>query len=302
MQDQLSRINYEERTLERLDERQSQLNALCRQLQNDFNYKGAHRFDIEYRDPEPNFDRRKVRGMVCRLLKVRDPKYSAALSTCGGGRLYNVVVDDETVSKKILQNGNLQSRVTFIPMNKIRARRLKPEQVRAAQRLVGAENCMLALDLIEFDPELTTVMEYVFGSTLICTDLATAKKVTYHPQVKAMTVTLDGDTVDPTGSLSGGAVSAQTPTLLLVAEINEFGNQLNAKRAELRQIQNEIAQIQPTANQYNQLKRQLENVEYELESTKAILAQTSYEQHQQEIEEARQKLRKCFHDWLVLLK
>lgn len=291
----MSRINYEERTIERLDERQTQLNALCRQLQNEFNHKGAHQFEIQYRDPEPNFDRRKVRGMVCKLLKVRDPKYSLALSTCGGGRLYNVVVDDETVSKKILLNGNLQSRVTFIPMNKIRARRLQPERVQAAQRLVGTENCMLALDLIDYDPQLATVMEYVFGNTLICTDLATAKKVTYHPQVKAPTVTLDGDTVDPSGSLSGGAVSQQIPTLLKVAELNEFGEKLNDKRAELRQIQNEIAQVQPIANQYNQLKRQFENVEYELESIKAILAQTSYEQHQQEIEEARQKIRKCFH-------
>lgn len=297
----MSQINYEERTIERLDERQTQLNALCRQLQNDFNHMGGHRFEIQYRDPEPNFDRSKVRGMVCKLLKVRDPKYSLALSTCGGGRLLNVVVDDETVSKKILQNGNLQNRSTFIPMNKIRARRLQLERVRIAQQLVGAQNCMLALDLIDYDPELTTVMEYVFGNTLICTDLATAKKVTYHPKVKAPTVTLDGDTVDPTGSLSGGAVSAQTPILLQVAELNEFGDQLNAKRVELRQIQQEIAHIQPIANQYNQLKRQLENVEYELESIKAILAQTSYEQHQQEIEEARQKIRKCFYAYIDML-
>lgn len=212
------------------------------------------------------------------------------------------MVDDEIVSKKILQNGQLQSRVTFIPMSKIRGRSLDPNRVRAAQRLVGAENCMPAIDLIDFDPQFRTVMEYVFGTTLICTDLATAKKVTYHPQVRTKTITLDGDSVDPSGTLSGGAASQQTPILLQVAELNEFGSQLNAKRAELRQIQNEIAQIQPTANQYNQLKRQLENVEYELESIKAILAQTSYEQDQQEMEEARQKIRKCFAIGLIVWK
>lgn len=261
-------------------------------MQQELDRKGNHRFEVQYRDPEPNFDRRTVKGMVCRLFDVRDSKYSVALSTCGGGSLFNLVVDNEVVSKKILEHGQLQTRITIIPISKIRGHRIDPNRVRAAQNLVGAENCIPALDLIDFHPSLRTVMEYVFGGTLICTNLAIAKQVTYHRSVMTRSITLDGDSVDPAGTLSGGAASQQTPVLIQVAEVKEMSKHLDAKRAELRQISDEIAKIQPKANQYIQLKRQLETAEYELQSIKQLLAGTSYEKHQQEIEEARQKISK----------
>lgn len=273
--------------LERLEQQRDGLNNECRQMQHELDRKGAHRFEVQYRDPEPNFNRHSVKGMVCRLFDVRDSKYSVALSTAGGGSLYNLVVDNEVVSKKILENGQLQTRTTIIPISKIRGSSIEPAKVKLAQQLVGPENCIPALDLISFDPSLRVVMEYVFGRTFICKDMTAAKQVTYHRNIMTRSITLDGDTLDPEGTLSGGAQSQQTPVLVMVAEIKEFSKRLDAKRAELRAIQDQINSIQAIAKQYNQLKRQLDEVNYELESIKKMLAQTSYQKHQQEIEEAR---------------
>lgn len=56
-----------------------------------------------------------------------------------------------------------------------------------------------------YPPETRPALAWVFGATLVCSSLEVAKKVTFHPRVRARTVTLDGDVFDPSGTLSGGA-------------------------------------------------------------------------------------------------
>lgn len=45
---------------------------------------------FDYRDPVPNFDRSRVKGLVINLLKVKNPKTTTALEVAAGGRLYHV--------------------------------------------------------------------------------------------------------------------------------------------------------------------------------------------------------------------
>jgi structural maintenance of chromosome 2 len=52
---------------------------------------------------------------------------STALEICAGGKLYNVVVDDERVGSQLLEKGRLRKRVTIIPLNKINAFKLSAE-------------------------------------------------------------------------------------------------------------------------------------------------------------------------------
>lgn len=79
--------------------------------------------DFEYTDPTPNFDRSKVKGLVANLITISEDNYSksTALEIAAGGRLYNVVVDDERVGSQLLNGGRLKKRVTLIPLNKIKA-------------------------------------------------------------------------------------------------------------------------------------------------------------------------------------
>ena len=47
-------------------------------------------------------------------------------------------------------------------------------------------------------------MQHLFGSVFVCSDLNTAKTVAYDPRVQRKCITLDGDVVDPAGTMSGG--------------------------------------------------------------------------------------------------
>lgn len=85
--------------------------------------------DFNYSLPHPNFDRRQVKGLVASLVTLAPADFdkSTALEITAGGRLYNVVVDNERVGKDLLQNGKLKKRVTIIPLNKINAHKLPPQ-------------------------------------------------------------------------------------------------------------------------------------------------------------------------------
>lgn len=94
--------------------------------------------------------------------------------------MYSHVTDDDITSKKILQKGQLQQRVTIIPINKISSHPISPQVVAAAQRIGGKENVNSALALIRYDPYFDPVMKFVFGHTLICRDLNVAKQVNIY--------------------------------------------------------------------------------------------------------------------------
>jgi structural maintenance of chromosome 2 len=84
--------------------------------------------DFNY-TPPPGFDTRKVKGLVASLLalKPEDHGKSTALEIAAGGKLYNVVVEDERVGKDLLERGGIKKRVTLIPLNKIRAFKLSSD-------------------------------------------------------------------------------------------------------------------------------------------------------------------------------
>ena len=46
---------------------------------------------FDYQDPSPNFDRRRVKGPVARLLRVREREAATALEVTAGGRVRRLV-------------------------------------------------------------------------------------------------------------------------------------------------------------------------------------------------------------------
>ena len=66
-----------------------------------------------------------------------------------------------------------------------------------------------ALSLVGYEAELVRAMEFVFGNTFICSDMDCAKQVTFNESILKKSVTLDGDSFDPAGTLTGGKTDAK---------------------------------------------------------------------------------------------
>lgn len=242
------------------------------------------RANFNYRDPEANFNRKSVCGMVCRLFNVTDQINCTALETAAGGRLYNVVVDTEVTSKKLLQNGNLQSRTTFIPLNKIQGGRMADNVIRAAQNLVGAENVQPALSLIQYDRKLQGAMEHIFGYTFVAKDLNIARKVTFDNRIRMRCVTLDGDSTDPSGVLTGGARQKAPSILLMLQELKTYEADLAPLNAQLEKIDTEMERLNQVEQEFSHLKRQFNTKTGELNTLKLRLQGSTHHQQVEEVE------------------
>lgn len=46
-----------------------------------------HQLQFEYADPTPNFDRRRVYGVVAKLFDLVNPKYATAIEVAAGGKV-----------------------------------------------------------------------------------------------------------------------------------------------------------------------------------------------------------------------
>lgn len=224
--------------------------------------------DFSYSDPSPGFDRSKVKGLVAQLFTLDKEKTQAgtALEICAGGRLYNVVVDSSETGTKLLQNGKLKKRVTIIPLNKISAFRASADKIGAAQKLAPGK-VDLALSLIGYDDEVSAAMEYVFGSTLVCEDAETAKRVTFDPAVRMKSVTLEGDVYDPSGTLSGGSSPNSSNVLVTLQKLNEISSQLKEQESDLSNLQALMSKEKKRLDSARKIKQELDLKSHEIKIT-----------------------------------
>jgi len=275
----LENLGYQEGSYEEAERRLRDTDHEVRKLRKhvmDMSHKSSG-IDFHYQDPEPNFDRRKVHGVAASLIKVKDLRFSTALDQAGGGKLRNVIVETDDVAAKLLKRGNLQYRATFLPLNKMNARTISDHQLRAAHSLVSNKNqVQRAIDLIEYDNRLQPAMAYIMGNVLICSDIHVAKKVAYDPRVQCLCVTLDGDKVNPSGEMSGGAAIKTGSFLAHIAQVMEAKKSLEEKEREFAQIASEEKRLRNMDEQFRHLQNQHFSKSKELEQIHERMKNTDH--------------------------
>ena len=267
---EMAKQGFEPGREEQMYQEESRLQKSIRELraQADSMRRKVANIDFSYSDPYPNFDRTKVKGLVAQLFMLDKDKAQAgtALEICAGGRLYNVVVDTADTGAALLQNGKLRKRVTIIPLNKIASFRASAEKIAAAKNIAPGK-VDLALSLIGYDDEIAAAMQYVFGSTLICQDADTAKRVTFDPSVRMKSVTLEGDVYDPSGTLSGGSAPNSSGVLLVMQKLNQVMSELNENERALHHLRDTMAKEKMKMEAARAIKQELDLRIHEIKLT-----------------------------------
>ena len=154
-----------------------------------------------------------IEGAVAELVTV--PKeYEAALETAFGGALQHIVVDNELNARTAIQylKQNSFGRATFLPLSVMKGRSLSSAQLSSIQNhpsLIGP-----AVSLVKFDQKYAEVMNNLLGNVVITKDLKGANELAKILQYRCRMVTLDGDIVNPGGSMTGGATKQKSSSLL----------------------------------------------------------------------------------------
>ena len=281
----LGGIKYEEGQAERLEQQQRtlrhQVNALKTQVESVDNRHPNLNF--RYQNPGPGFDKRKVKGVAAKLFKVCDEKFASGLQAVAGGKIYNVVVEDDNVAKQLLDNGRLTNRVTFIPLNKISSKPLSRDEVDAAIRSGGRDNVWNPLDLVRYEEAVKPAIIHLMGRNLLCRDIATARKVCM--EVKIDCYTLDGDKFSSSGDMSGGAPPRGNDVLRDLCSVHHQEVELRDRIQELQTIEDQLRKIGSVAEQYKALSEQLEIKSTELGLIRGRLEQTVHHQLAEEVKQ-----------------
>ncbi|KAL2754282.1 hypothetical protein ACRALDRAFT_1049738 [Sodiomyces alcalophilus JCM 7366] len=287
LEKELGRLGFQPGQEEDLYTQKSSLQQQVRTLrqESDALKRKVANIDFNYADPVPNFDRSKVKGLVAQLFTIdkKHTKAGTALEICAGGRLYNVVVDTEVTGTQLLKGGKLRKRVTIIPLNKIAAFKASAQTIATAQRIAPGK-VDLALSLVGYDEEVSAAMEYVFGNTLVCADADTAKKVTFDPNVRMRSITLEGDAYDPSGTLSGGSAPTSSGMLLTLQKLNGLARQLNQAEAALREVHATITQEKSKLDHARKIKQELDLKSHEIKLAEEQISGNSSSSIIQEVE------------------
>ena len=234
------------------------------------------RLSFNYSDPVRGFDRSKVKGLVARLVDVKLPKHSTALEVVAGGKLYQVVVDEAVTGKALLNNGKLQRRVTIIPLDKVMPKKVSSAACDMASNMAKDLNTTAqpAIELVGFDEEVRSAIEYVFGSTLVVDGMKAANSIC--DATKTRTVTLDGDVYEPSGLISGGSNNNLGSTLTRISQLTEASKELKEKTARLKTVVEKLESMAAQSRQYEKFSAELEIAQSELAAVEKHISQTSY--------------------------
>jgi structural maintenance of chromosome 2 len=276
---QIDKLSFSEAEYNQLEQEKTNLNAAVSVLRETVETLSAQleaRLRFKYSDPVRGFDRSKVKGLVAKLVSVRRTEHVTALEVVAGGKLYQVVVDEAITGKALLSHGKLERRVTIIPIDKIKSRRVPAATSdRASDIAAGMGSTSApAIDLVGFDEEVRTAMEYVFGSTLVVDGMKAANHIC--DVTKTRTVTYDGDVYDPSGTISGGSKHNLGSTLSKLTEFSEAQKALNEKDTRLTTVEAQLRSMKNAFSKFETFNEKLELAQAELAGVEKHLSQTKF--------------------------
>ena len=212
-----------------------------------------------------------IHGPVAGLLHVPDA-CTVAIETALGGAMQHIVVEREEDGKAAIQYLKRRDggRSTFLPLTSMRPSDFRDQGVRQEPGFVGLGN-----ELIQFDARYERVFSNLLGRTVVAEDLdraiAMARKYGYRFKI----VTLDGQVLNPGGSMTGGSVSRSAGILSRANELERL-NQQAAGVAE---------QLTAAAHAMEEARREAAAAAYELET-----AQVQQRRHEDDILQLKERL------------
>ncbi|KAI5577776.1 hypothetical protein Peur_035630 [Populus x canadensis] len=167
-----------------------------------------------------------VFGPIIELLDC-DEKYFTAVEVTAGNSLFHVVVEDDNISTQIIRHLNALKggRVTFIPLNRVKAPRVTYPQ---------SSDVVPLLKKLKFSPNFTPAFAQVFARTVICRDLDVATRVARTDGLDCITV--DGDQVSKKGGMTGGFYDHRRSKLKFMNMIMQNTKSINIKEEELEKV------------------------------------------------------------------
>ena len=200
---------------------------------------------------------KNIHGPLSRLIRTGDG-YTVAIEIALGAAMQQIVVGNEADGKAAIsylkRTGG--GRATFLPLSTIQGKRLQENGLENCRGFVG-----IASDLVTSDDRYRAIVENLLGRTVIAQDMDAAIAMANKYRSRFKIVTLDGQVMNPGGSMTGGSVSKEAGILSRANELEK----LTVREQALQQ------QCMVCEADLHEAQRQADQVEFELTTAREQL-------------------------------
>lgn len=231
-----------------------------------------------------------MHGVLANLISV-NKEYELAIEMCLGQALQNVVTETEEDAKKLvehLRNNNL-GRASFLPISSIRGKRIENVISNGMKGVIG-----MASDLVKCDKKYSQIVLNLLGRTVVVEDMNIGISLAKMNNYSFRIVTLKGDVISSSGSITGGSVATKTVNILgRSREIEELEKEIKKLSKKIEEItlqkQKYLESITEVIEKVAGLEKELQDIEivYAAENQKMV----SIEENIYKLEQRRDKLK-----------
>lgn len=231
-----------------------------------------------------------MHGVLANLISV-NKEYELAIEMCLGQALQNVVTETEEDAKKLvehLRNNNL-GRASFLPISSIRGKRIENVISNGMKGVIG-----IASDLVKCDKKYTQIVLNLLGRTVVVEDMNIGISLAKMNNYSFRIVTLKGDVISSSGSITGGSVATKTVNILgRSREIEELEKEIKKLSKKIEEItlqkRKYLESITEVIEKVAGLEKELQDIEivYAAENQKMV----SIEENIYKLEQRRDKLK-----------
>jgi len=160
-----------------------------------------------------------ILGVIADIVKV-EKKYEVAIETALGGTIQNIVTDNEKTAKSLIEylKENKFGRATFLPLASILNKNtLEKDPCINEPGVIG-----VACNLVKVSFEYVNLSKYLLGRVLVVDNINNALFIAKKYKYSLKIVTIEGEQLNPGGSMTGGAFKNSSNLLGRRREIEEL--------------------------------------------------------------------------------
>lgn len=236
VKDEIAKLNAQaDKSQQQYHREKSRLESLVNITERYDGYGNSIRKVMEQKENNPG-----ILGVIADIVKV-ERKYEVAIETALGGTIQNIVTDNEQTAKNLISylKENKFGRATFLPLSSIQARNtLEKEPCINEPGVVG-----IASSLVRVSFEYENLAKYLLGRILVVDNidhaLSIAKKYKYSLRI----VTVEGEQLNPGGSMTGGAFKNSSNLLGRRREIEDLKKNVSALSQEINETKGKVSEL-----------------------------------------------------------
>ncbi|QHS22218.1 chromosome segregation protein SMC [Virgibacillus sp. MSP4-1] len=248
-----------------------------------------------------------IHGAVAETIQIGDD-YVLAIETALGGQAQHIIMENENDARQAIQwlKKTNNGRATFLPLPSMQPKRIPEHLIRNIENHQGFIG--VAEQLVDYDQKFSNVIQSLLGNIVIARTLKDANELAGLLNRRFRIVTLDGDVVNPGGSMTGGAQKKKNQSLFtrekelsqVSKKLQEFEERTKSFEHQLderiqSQKQNE-RRVQELENEINQLQSQVSKLQGDLREVKLKRENVNdhlslYDQEQEQFQEEEQELK-----------